>query len=279
VKFRYIRNVDLEERLGAVYAEMPQGERAIARVLLDDYPYAALGSLRALAQRAGVSPPTVSRLLARIGFLGFAEFQEAVRATARVEDRSRLRTFVTAPADLAAAARTLRDGLDGCLAAVPEALLDAAAARLAAAGGVWAFGGRLSELAAEYLVRQLASLRPGVRHLPATAPERARVLLDLGANDLLVGYDFRRYSEDNARFVAAAHARGARLVLVTDAWESPLAQWAEVLIRLPREATGPIDPITLEVAVTELILVTVAGRLGPAERLAELEEITRDLTR
>ncbi|WP_432976463.1 MurR/RpiR family transcriptional regulator [Dactylosporangium sp. CA-233914] len=275
--------MDLEARLSGVYAELPPGERAIARAILDDYPYAALGSLRALAQRAGVSAPTASRLVARIGFASFADFQEAVRAGARsaaaptAGGRSRLHTFVAEPAGLAEAARSLRAGLDGCLAAVPEALLDTVAERLATAGAVWALGGRLSELAAEYLVRQLASLRPGVRHVPGPAPQRARVLLDLRPGDLLVAYDFRRYSTANARFAAAATARGARLALVTDAWESPLAGRADVLVRLPREASGPIDPITLEIAVTELILVTVAARLSPADRLADLERLTRDL--
>src|SRR4051794_36289326 len=106
--------VDLEAQLSGVYAELTPGERAIARVILDDFPYAALGSLRALAQRAGVSPPTVSRLVARLGFGTHAEFQQAIQDN----DRSRLRTFVSEPADLAEAARTLRAGLDGCLAAV-----------------------------------------------------------------------------------------------------------------------------------------------------------------
>lgn len=268
---------DVASRLGELYAELPHGERAIARVLLDDYPYAALGSLRALADRAGVSPPTASRLVGRLGYAGFAEFQEAVRATARDQDRSRLRAFVTEPAGLDQAARDLRAGLDGCLDAVGDTLIATAAERLTDARAVWALGGRLSELAAEYLVRQLASLRSGVRHAPAAPSERARVLLDLGPADLVAAYDFRRYSAENARFVTAARARGAKLLLVTDAWESPLADQADVLIRLPREAGGPIDPITLEVAVTELILVAAAARLSPTQRLAELDELTRQL--
>ena len=82
-------------RLSEVYAELPRGERAIVRVLLDDYPFAALGSLRALADRANVSPPTASRLVSRLGFAGFADFQAAVRADARGQDQSRLRDFVT----------------------------------------------------------------------------------------------------------------------------------------------------------------------------------------
>jgi DNA-binding MurR/RpiR family transcriptional regulator len=267
----------LVTRLSEIYADLPPGERAIARVLLDDHPFAALGSLRGLAERAGVSPPTASRLFGRLGFAGFADFQAAVRAGAREHDRSRLREFVTSPPDPHRAADDLRSGLEGTLSAVTEPLLDAVASRLAEAGAVWALGGPLSELAADYLVRQLAGLRPGARRVPESVPARGRVLLDLGPSDVVVAYDFRRYSAETGRFVRAARSRGARLVLVTDAWESPLAGEAEVLIRLPREAAGPIAPLTHEIAVTELILVATAARLSPAARLADLDALTRDL--
>ncbi|GAA3607353.1 transcriptional repressor QapR [Nonomuraea rosea] len=300
-------------RLGAVYPELPPGERAIVRVLLDDYPFAALGSLRALAERAGVSPPTASRLFDRLGYGGFADFQAAVRDGAR--DRSRLHEFVTrtpgpgtrtlgtgtpdastpvvaapgaergaakaggegAVSALERAAEDLRAGLEGTLAALSEPLLDAAATVLAEARSVWALGGPLSELAAEYLIRQLASLRPGAHRVPDSAAARARTVLELGGSDVVVAYDFRRYSPAAARFAAAARARGARLVLVTDAWESPLAAQAEVLIRLPREAAGPIAPLAHEIAVTELLLVATAARLAPAQRLADLDALTQTL--
>ncbi|MFG1709835.1 MurR/RpiR family transcriptional regulator [Nonomuraea sp. M3C6] len=293
-----MENDAVEARLSAVYPELPPGERAIVRVLLDDYPFAALGSLRALAERAGVSPPTASRLFDRLGFGGFADFQAAVRDGAR--ERSRLHEFVArspgprSPAaspeagssggssragasELRRAAEDLRSGLDGTLAAVAEPLFEAGAALLAEAGAVWALGGPLSELAAEYLIRQLASLRPGAQRVPDSAQARARTVLDLGAADVVVAYDFRRYSPDTARFVHAARARGARLVLVTDAWESPLAAQAEVLIRLPREAAGPIAPLAHEIAVTELLLVATAARLVPAQRLADLDALTQTL--
>jgi DNA-binding MurR/RpiR family transcriptional regulator len=328
-----VENDPVAARLGAVYPELPPGERAIVRVLLDDYPFAALGSLRALAERAGVSPPTASRLFDRLGYGGFADFQAAVRDGAR--DRSRLHEFVTrtpgtrtlgtgagtsvtpgarplgsgasaisppvtgtpeastpvvAAADaepgaggegvvsaLERAAEDLRAGLEGTLAALSEPLLDAAATVLAEARSVWALGGPLSELAAEYLIRQLASLRPGAHRVPDSAAARARTVLELGGSDVVVAYDFRRYSPAAARFAAAAGARGARLVLVTDAWESPLAAQAEVLIRLPREAAGPIAPLAHEIVVTELLLVATAARLAPAQRLADLDALTQTL--
>ncbi|MFI7705331.1 MurR/RpiR family transcriptional regulator [Nonomuraea sp. NPDC049480] len=271
-------------RLSAAYSELPPGERAIVRVLLDDYPFAALGSLRALAERAGVSPPTATRLFDRLGYAGFAGFQAAVRDGAR--DRSRLHEYVarspgdpheTGSSPLRRAADDLRSGLDGTLAAVSEPLLTAAAALLAEAGAVWALGGPLSELAAEYLIRQLAGLRPRAHRVPGQPQARARTVLDLGPGDVIVAYDFRRYSSATARFVHAARERGARLVLVTDAWESPLAGQAEVLVRLPREAAGPIAPLAHEIAVTELLLVATAARLAPAQRLADLDALTQSL--
>ncbi|WP_331762535.1 MurR/RpiR family transcriptional regulator (plasmid) [Streptomyces sp. NBC_01527] len=166
--------------------ELPPGERAVVRVLLDDYPFAALGSLRALADRADVSPPTASRLVARLGFGSFAEFQGAVRATARERDRSRLREFVTQQSDTHQAAEDLRTGMEGTLAAVTEPLLATTAARLAESSGVWALGGPLSELAADYLIRQLTSLRPGAHRVPGSPPARARSLLDMGPSDVVV---------------------------------------------------------------------------------------------
>ncbi|MEV4086003.1 MurR/RpiR family transcriptional regulator [Nonomuraea fuscirosea] len=311
-----MENDPIAGRLSAVYPELPPGERAVVRVLLDDYPFAALGSLRALAERAGVSPPTASRLFDRLGYGGFADFQAAVRDGAR--DRSRLLEFVTRPApandragdpagDVSGAgldharpeptppspageagasswrqaAENLRAGLDGTLTAVPEPLYHRAAALLAEGGSVWALGGPLSELAADYLIRQLAGLRPRAERVPGSAPGRARTVLDLTASDVIVAYDFRRYSPSTARFVHAARARGARLVLVTDAWGSPLAAEAEVLIRLPREAAGPIAPLAHEIAVTELLLVATAARLAPAGRaagrLAALDDLTQTL--
>ncbi|MFC7109713.1 MurR/RpiR family transcriptional regulator [Nonomuraea rubra] len=270
-----MENDPIAARLGTVYPELPPGERAVVRVLLDDYPFAALGSLRGLAERAGVSPPTASRLFDRLGFEGFAAFQAAVRDGAR--DRSQLLEHVSGPAGLGQAAEELRAGLDGTLSAVPEQLCHQVAGLLAEARSVWALGGPLSELAAEYLIRQLASLRQGAYRVPGPVPARARTVLDLGPSDVVVAYDFRRYSPTPPAS-CAPRTSGARLVLLTDAWGSPLAAHAEVLISLPREASGPIAPLAHEIAVTELLLVATAARLAPARRLADLDALTRSLS-
>ena len=56
-----------------------QAERKLAAAFAENFPASALGTVEALAGRAGVSGPTVLRYLAKLGFVRFAEFQAAVK--------------------------------------------------------------------------------------------------------------------------------------------------------------------------------------------------------
>ena len=57
--------------------ELTPAERKVARTLLARYPAAGLESTAALAAAAGTSKPTVLRLLARLGFGSYPDFQDA----------------------------------------------------------------------------------------------------------------------------------------------------------------------------------------------------------
>src|SRR5437899_12013202 len=53
-------------------------ERRLARVLLASYPIAGLESVARFAERASVSPPTVTRFITKLGFTGYPELQEVL---------------------------------------------------------------------------------------------------------------------------------------------------------------------------------------------------------
>ena len=65
----------VRQRMGALSAS----ERRLARVLLAFYPVAGLESLTRFAERAGVSPATVTRFIAKLGLRGYPEFQDSLR--------------------------------------------------------------------------------------------------------------------------------------------------------------------------------------------------------
>ena len=60
-------------------ASLSPAERKLARVLLATYPTAGLESVAKFAERAAVSPPTVTRFVAKLGFRGYPEFQRVLR--------------------------------------------------------------------------------------------------------------------------------------------------------------------------------------------------------
>ena len=67
------------ERLSAASDVFTPAERQLAAHLRRNYPVAGLVSITRLAAEAGVSSPTVLRLVHKLSFRGYPEFQAALR--------------------------------------------------------------------------------------------------------------------------------------------------------------------------------------------------------
>src|SRR5215469_4974661 len=61
-------------------AHLTPAERKIVRVLLADYPIRGLEPVAKLASDAGVSAPTVVRLVSKLGFDNYGDFQHALKS-------------------------------------------------------------------------------------------------------------------------------------------------------------------------------------------------------
>ena len=70
----------IEQHLRASVEALTRTERQLALHIVRGYPVAALGSITALAKAAEVSTPTVVRLVQKLGFKGYPDFQAAIRA-------------------------------------------------------------------------------------------------------------------------------------------------------------------------------------------------------
>ena len=68
----------MQARLKAITDDLTAAESKVATALLADYPFAGLSTVTELAKRAQVSTQTIFRLIAKLGFSGYAEFQRAL---------------------------------------------------------------------------------------------------------------------------------------------------------------------------------------------------------
>ncbi|MGN6218447.1 MAG: MurR/RpiR family transcriptional regulator [Microbacterium sp.] len=262
-------------------------ERKVARVLLSAYPSAGFETVARLAERAGVSGPTVLRFVQRLGYRGFPDFQEALRHDLDERSASPLRIHQT-QGPRGGDDATLRDRaaaislqtLEKTFAEVSTHDLDRCVELIAAApGSVLVAGGRYSGLLARVLAQHLEQLRPRVRMLPEAPSARAALVEDLGRRDVLVLFDFRRYEEHTQRLARAARERHASVVLFTDIWLSPVSSDADVVLTSETAAPSPFDALTPVLALIETVVAGCFDRLGDAAvaRMARADRAASDL--
>jgi DNA-binding MurR/RpiR family transcriptional regulator len=253
--------------------ELPATERRVARALLSHYPAAGLEPAVKLAERAGASAPTVTRYIARLGFAGYREFQQAIRdemtarMTSPMEQPLAYSTDTPAARLLSDVARVDVELMQGCFASIPPSEFATAVELLAdARASVYVVGGRFSHLIAELLDAHLRMLRPRTRAITAQRDEGALMLMEMGRRDALVVFDFRRYQPDVIELARGASDRNCKIVLVTDLWLSPVAEFADVVLPLQTDNGSPFDSLVPAVAIVEALAVAVLARLGDDAR-------------
>lgn len=272
------------ERVRTQLDSLTPSERRAARALLAAYPVLGLDTVASFAAASSVSGPTVVRLVKSLGFGSFREFQDALREEVRSRGESALSQSVRAQAtDLGTAGALVRArdayvrGIDRTFAALHERDAERFVAALAdPRRRVVSVGGPYSAMVADYLVRQLAPVRPNVLSCPENAVLAAATVRDIRPDrDLWVVFDVRRYQPAVERLAREAAARRAEIALVTDRWLSPIASIAEVVLTCDVEASGPSDTLVPALALVEALCERAVEQLGEPGlgRLGEVDPI------
>ncbi|MDO6588385.1 MurR/RpiR family transcriptional regulator [Salipiger sp. 1_MG-2023] len=260
-------------------------ERKLAAAFAENFPTSALGTVESLATRAGVSGPTVLRYLAKLGFPRFAEFQAAVMQEVDRQLGSPLIQMETPSEDAAneehlyrrvllMQAESFRRMADRAVPAEFDKIADLLADPKLS---VKTLGGRYSRNLAQRLSLQLGQVRAGVSLIDQPLGFAYDPLLDIGPRDLLVLFDYRRYQGELLRFAEGARDAGARIVLLTDLWRSPIAALAEAVLTAPETSASPFGSRVVPTAQVEALVAAVVERDRDAarKRLARIETLRR----
>jgi DNA-binding MurR/RpiR family transcriptional regulator len=260
--------------------ELTPAEKKVARTLLARYPAAGLESTAALAAAAGTSKPTVLRLLGRLGFGAYREFQERLRAevtrSMNASPLSRAQSRRAVPSDESVFLRAVE--LRAQLAArlrdtVPPAEVARAVSLLAGRPGhVVICGGYFSRLIARLLAMHLDQLIPHVDYADEPLGADIGKYLRAGRDSVVIVFDLRRYERAAQEVVSMARNRGASVILITDESLSPTADEADIV--LPVAVDGiPFDSFAALLVLTESLVDAVFDAAGQAalERMADWE--------
>ena len=262
-------------------------ERKPALALLANYPVPGLETVAQFAKRAGVSGPTILRLVAKLGFASYPRFQQALRD--ELEQRLQPPLAKVAAHHRAGRAdpdfvnrygRAIIANIERSLGELPRSefkgaleLLGDRRRRLSLVGG------RFSASVALQFYLHLRELRPQVHLVSGQTATWVEHLLDFSRKDVLIVFDIRRYQDDVVRFAQEAASLGADIVLFTDHWLSPIAAVARHVFALRTTMPSSWESFAALSALTEIMVARLqALNWGEAKRRMErLEKIRNRL--
>jgi DNA-binding MurR/RpiR family transcriptional regulator len=261
----------LRELIEQRYDGLPDRLQAAVRFLVDHPADAAVDTVKALAQGAGVQPSVLVRLAQALGYTGFSRMQAVFRDALLAQTQSykeRVRAGTTRqpkpPRQADDLLRMLCDGamesLQGLREGTPPAALRKAIALLAAAKTVQVLGLRRASPIANYLAYLLSRSRKFVRQVGVMPGMLEDEIDALGPGDLLVVISFQPFHPQAVQMQPRALARGAKVLAVTDSTLSPIAKDAHGVLQVHDAETGGFRSVASAMVLCHALAVGLAAQ-------------------
>lgn len=266
----------IDQRIAGRYADLSPQERRAADVLMAHLDDLATYRAAELAELAGVSKATMSRLFRHLGYDDFSEVREQLRS---LRGRGVPVTLDGAPSLVAHVEHEVAN-LHRVVAGIGEAGLDEAADLLAAATSVVVVGQRNSYPVALHLRQQLGQARGGVSVAPAPGQSLSDEVIGLSPADVAVVVAFRRRPATTAGLMDLLAARGVPTVLLADPSARSLAAGATVWLECPLTTASAFDSYAAAMSVVAVLADRVLDRCGRdgEGRVTAIDASYRDLS-
>jgi DNA-binding MurR/RpiR family transcriptional regulator len=259
----------------------PQLKRA-AEFVLKNPSLVAMHSMRRVASEAGVTPPTMLRMVKTIGFDGYENFRDFYR-----------KGYHLIAGDFGDRARKLQLRKDGgeteslwsdlihannahlqqLVDTIRPARFKRAAKRLLRANRVYVAGMLSSYSFATYLHYVARLALPNWHLLSARGNMLADEVATLTARDALIAIGFSPYAADTVRLAKLARQRKASVIAITDGLTSPLAAQADEVFVAPNDSPQFFGSFVATVALIEALVAYVVNQGGRdlVENIATVE--------
>ncbi|MFE5299952.1 MurR/RpiR family transcriptional regulator [Streptomyces sp. NPDC056632] len=267
------------ERLLALFdgRRLSPGQRRIAQYLVDHLTEAAFLSITELADRVGVSRPSVTRFSVSLGFTGYPALREALQPIAlsavagagapeiRTQKRhNELQGAVDAEiANLQSVRRLLAD----------TDLISGIGHDLAHSVPLTVLGLRISGSLAEYFAYAARRIHPDVRVVSHGGSVAYDALLQARAagGTWVLAFAMPRHAHETLGALRAARSAGLRVLLITDPSVGPVTEDADVVLTAGTGARLVFDSYTAPGMLSAALIQAMADA-DPERTQARLEQ-------
>ena len=276
------KTVLIQDLLELHKAELTPAERRLVPYLKSDSLVIELQSITKLADAAEVSTPTVIRLARKLGFDGFTSLQDAIRLelAERIKQplaKMKIQTDNSKEDHIINSfAYQVMENLNGTISQIEYDVFDEVATLLADWGNkLYLTGGRITRSNADYFFTHLQIIRPNVTLLSARANSWQTSILDMDKNSVLIIFDIRRYEKESEKLANLAASQGARIILFSDQWGSPIEKSAYKCFRIMVQAPSNWDSTIAINFLIESMIVQIQKhtKKRSSERIRKMEKV------
>ncbi|MBN0042622.1 MurR/RpiR family transcriptional regulator [Streptomyces actuosus] len=255
------------------------GQRRIAQYLIEHITEAAFLSITDLAERVGVSQPSVTRFAGAVGFSGYPALRERLQAItlgsrgggAAADEANRSNELQAAvDAEIENLENLRRDFAD------PDQVIDIGR-KLTQSTPLTVLGLRISASLAEYFAYAARRIHPDVRLVTLGGSVAYDALLQSreAGGSWVLAFSLPRHARETLTALRVARSAGLKVALITDLALGPVADEADVVF-----ATGTGSRLVFDsyaapglMAAALLQAMTDAGPERVQARLEEYEQI------
>ena len=275
---------DVFTRINEHYAKMSKGHKAIADYISEHFDQAVFMTAAKLGETLGISESTVVRFAAGIGYDGYPKFQKALESCVQGKlngiqkmdakyGRSSQSEILTSV--LTADIEKIQDTIDN----LDPAAFESAVATILEAETIYIMGLRSNEPLAAFLHFYLNMIRGKVFLLNTTSvSETFEQMLKIGAEDVVIGISFPRYSKRTVRAAEFAKSRGCKVVSITDSDMSPLVPVSDYVLMAQSDMVSFVDSLVAPLSLINALILALSSAKNRdiARSLETLEQVWRE---
>jgi len=216
-------------------------QKRLANYLVDNWAELPLLSIEAIAEKSGVSMASITRLARKLSCRGFHDFKNQIKGEHMRRFVNPIERFFTLHTDLSGkkpliqAARQDVKNINRLLTSISEETFQQLVKWVSRAKRVYTYGVGISAVFADLIAYTFTQIQKETHSLDEGRTPVEEKILAIRKDEIIIFSSFFPYSKSTIEFARLAHQRGLRIVAFSDHEFSPVAPYASLVLKVPRE--------------------------------------------
>lgn len=254
---------ELLQKIEERYPKLSKGQKKLADYIREEYDKAAFLTAAKMGTVVGVSESTVVRFATTLGYKGYPEFQKALEELVRTKLNSIQRMEVTygrisQGEILDSVLQSDIEKIKLTMAGIDHAIFETAVDTILNARRIYVVGIRSCAPLASFLSYYLNLICDNVTLVNTnSSSEIFEQLIRIGAEDVIIGISFPRYSMRTLKALEFASNRSAKVITLTDSIHSPMNLYSSCNLIARSDMASIVDSLVAPLSVVNALVVAL----------------------